>query len=232
MLIYKLIPMMMADLGAVKKERKNDAQGYMFRGIEDFLQAVHPVMVKHGVFCTPEVIECTTSEVRKQKNGSEQVSFRVLLRINHRFYAHDGSYVTVTTEGEGIDQSDKSSNKAMSAGLKYALIGLFSIPTKDIEDADRSDSGMSQKSEDFTNYAQTTVNQPNIDSLKEFVVSVGGDRSAIKGKKFKDIAIDVLMREANGAFDWFQKQGKEIPPAWLTFFTNVEQYTGSKIGVR
>ena len=120
-----------------------------------------------------------------------------------------------------------------SIGRALAMCGYGTQFEPDLDEGHRIvDSPMdrTQKSDDFKSYTQTTVNP--MSDLKEFVVSVGGDRSAIKGKKFNDIAIDVLLKEANGAFDWFQKQGKEIPPAWMTFFTNVEQYTGSKIGVR
>lgn len=134
-LIYQLIPKVMADVGAIGKDRKNESQNYRFRGVEDFYNACHPAMVKHGVFCVPQV-QLYDYQDRIAANG--KASVRVTLRISHRFYAGDGSYVEVITLGEGVDSSDKAANKAMSAALKYALAELLMIPTADIEDADRT----------------------------------------------------------------------------------------------
>jgi hypothetical protein len=132
--IFTLIPKIMASVGAVGKDQKNEFQKYKFRGIDDLYNAVQPALVSAGVFCVPSVQDCQTFEAAG-KDG--KVSFRVLLKINHRFYAPDGSYIEVVTMGEGLDTSDKASNKAMSAAMKYAFIELLSLPTEDIEDSDR-----------------------------------------------------------------------------------------------
>lgn len=134
--IFKLIPKVMQEIGAVGKDRKNEQQGYKFRGIEDFYNAAHPALVKHGVFCCPQVLDCESQD-RMTKNGSPAI--RVTMKVSHKFYGPDGSSVEVITCGEGIDSSDKATNKAMSAAMKYALIELFSVPTQDVEDADRHD---------------------------------------------------------------------------------------------
>lgn len=139
-LIFTLIPKIMQEVGAISKEKKFSGNGfsYNFRGIEDMYLAIQPALVKHGVFCAPEVIHSESTVMEKQnQTGQTQFSYRTLIRVRHRFYASDGSYVDVTTQGEGIDTSDKASNKAMSAAMKYAFIELLSIPTQDIEDSDR-----------------------------------------------------------------------------------------------
>lgn len=132
--IYALIPQIMKELGHIGKNKTNTHQNYQFRGIEDMYNNIHPVLVKHGVFCVPQVIDSTTETF---VNNTGKTSFRVMLRVNHKFYADDGSCVEVITAGEGIDTSDKATNKAMSACMKYAFIELLSIPTSDIEDSDR-----------------------------------------------------------------------------------------------
>lgn len=136
--IYSLIPKIMADVGAIGKNKKNEHQNYKFRGIEDMYNGVQPALIKFGVFCVPQVIESQVFEMETvNKAGETKFSFRVLLKISHRFYAEDGSYIEVITQGEGIDTSDKASNKAMSAAMKYAFIELLSIPTADIADSDK-----------------------------------------------------------------------------------------------
>lgn len=137
-LIYRLIPQVMRAIGAVSKDRKNEQQKYSFRGIEDFYQAAHPALIEYGVFCAPTVLD--REEYRFEKtnfDGKITTWLHVALKVEHRFYASDGSYVPVTTWGEGLDNSDKASNKAMSGAMKYALIELFCVPTKDVEDSDR-----------------------------------------------------------------------------------------------
>lgn len=132
--IYSLIPKIMAEIKPIGKNKQNVQQNYKFRGIDDMYSAVHPAFVKHGVFCAPQVLKSDSFELDR---GDGKIAFRVLLTIAHRFYADDGSFVEVVTLGEGIDRSDKASNKAMSAAMKYAFIELLSIPTEDIEDSDR-----------------------------------------------------------------------------------------------
>lgn len=132
--IFSLIPRVMAEIGAIGKNQTNDHQKYKFRGIEDMYNAAHPALIKHGVFCAPVVLDSQTFDI---VSAQGKASYRVLLKVCHKFYGPDGSYVEVTTVGEGIDTSDKATNKAMSAAMKYAFIELFSIPTLDIEDSDR-----------------------------------------------------------------------------------------------
>lgn len=133
--IFEQIPKIMQDLPAIGKDGKNSFQKYNFRGIDQMYNVIQPIMTKHKVFCAPQVIESKTEIY--QSPDKKKSSFRTLLKINHRFYAVDGSFVEVITQGEGIDTSDKASNKAMSAAMKYAFIELFSIPVDDVADADK-----------------------------------------------------------------------------------------------
>ena len=132
-LIYAAISRVMGDIGAVSKDQKNPQQGYKFRGIDQMYNAVQPAMVKHGVFCAPEVT-ASTREERPAKSGG--VLTYTTLTVRHRFYAADGSFVDVVTIGEAMDSGDKSTNKAMSAAMKYALIELFAIPTEEEKDTE------------------------------------------------------------------------------------------------
>ena len=124
--IYGALARIIAAVGVVGKTRKNVAQGYQFRGIDDVLSACQSVLAEHGVVCVPRVVE-REREVVATKNGGFMASVRLL--IDHTFYARDGSFVVCTTLGEAMDSGDKASNKAMSAALKYALVETLCIPT-------------------------------------------------------------------------------------------------------
>ncbi len=124
--IYAALAKMIAAVGVVGKTRKNAAQGYQFRGIDDVLSACQSVLADHGVVCVPRVVE-REREMVATKNGGSMASVRLL--VDHTFFARDGSFVVSTTLGEAMDSGDKASNKAMSAALKYALVETLCIPT-------------------------------------------------------------------------------------------------------
>ena len=137
-IIYKKMSDIMKDIGPVSKDQKNTVQGFKFRGIDQFVNALHPALVKNGVFMTPR---CTsyTSELKEvtRSSGKAGVDKHVSILMEYDFFAEDGSKVTVgPIPAEGLDSGDKATNKALSAGLKYALIQTFSVPTEDMAEAD------------------------------------------------------------------------------------------------
>lgn len=136
-LIFKKMTEVMKNIGAVSKDKKNTQQGYSFRGIDQFVNAAHKAFSNAGVFMVPEVLD-TNESIREvtRSTGKTGVDKTVSLKVRFTFYAEDGSSVSATTVGEGLDSGDKATNKAMSAALKYALIQTFSVPTEDMAEAD------------------------------------------------------------------------------------------------
>lgn len=131
--IYSAISAAMADIGAIGKDKVNTQQGFKFRGIDDVMNALKPILTKHQIFTAPEILE-QTREVKVTKTGGE-LRYS-LLKIRFRFYADDGSYIDAVTLGEGMDSGDKASNKAMAIAYKYALFQVFCIPTEEMTDPD------------------------------------------------------------------------------------------------
>lgn len=133
--IYKAILGVMGEIGAVGKEKDfRSSQGsYKYRGIDDVMNALHPAMVKHKVFVVPVILE-QTRESRTTKNGTAMVVS--ICRIRYDFFAEDGSCVSASVIGEGMDTGDKATNKAMSIAFKYACFQVFCIPTEEMCDPD------------------------------------------------------------------------------------------------
>jgi hypothetical protein len=133
--IHVLLGKVMAEIGAVGKDRDNLLQGWKFRGIDDLCNAVHPALVAHGVFVVPEILgDIHVDQVAYGIKGT--MAFHVILKVAFHFSAPDGSTVTATMAGEAIDAGDKAANKAMTAAFKYALMQIFCIPTESTPDAD------------------------------------------------------------------------------------------------
>lgn len=127
--IYKAIPAIMAEIGHIGKDKRNAQQGFMFRGIDQVMNTMKPLLAKHGVFVVPEVVE-TTREERLTKSGGNIIY--TIHKVNYHFVADDGSEVVATVFGEGMDSADKSSNKAMAVAFKYACFQVFCIPTEEM----------------------------------------------------------------------------------------------------
>ena len=132
-LIYKKIIEVMADINAIGKDRRNQQQGFQFRGIDDVMNELHGSLAKCGVFVLPNVFEETRTTGKTARGGD---MFYTRLKINFGFYAEDGSHVDAVVIGEAMDTGDKASNKALSIGLKYAMLQVFCIPTVDEKDPD------------------------------------------------------------------------------------------------
>ncbi len=132
-MIFEAIPAIMEDIGAIGKDRKNEQQGFRFRGIDDVMNAIKPILTRHRVFVVPEVLE-QVRERRATRSGTEILYS--LLKVRFRFCAPDGSHIDAVTIGEGMDSGDKASNKAMSIAFKYALFQVFCIPTEEMADPD------------------------------------------------------------------------------------------------
>ncbi|HEY9684734.1 MAG TPA: ERF family protein [Oculatellaceae cyanobacterium] len=132
-LIYTKIPAVMKLVGAVEKNRKNEQQGYKFRGIDEVYNAMQEPLAEIGVFFTTKVID-QKREDRTSKNGAGLIYS--ILTVEFEFFCEDGSSIICVTVGEGMDSGDKASNKALSAALKYALLQTFCIPTEEPKDSE------------------------------------------------------------------------------------------------
>jgi hypothetical protein len=137
MKVYQTINAIQQELakeGISKDGRNTQGAGYNFRGIDQVLNVLSPLLAKHKLCILPRVLERESVE-RASKSGG--ALYFVALKMEFDFVsAEDGSKHTVCTCGEAMDSSDKATNKAMSAAYKYAAIQTFCIPTEGDNDAD------------------------------------------------------------------------------------------------
>lgn len=133
--IHEALVAIMRDIDAIEKNSQtNFGDKYKFRGIDAAMNYLHPILAKHGVFIMPEILNKETSEYISPK-GAKQIHTELVMK--YTLCAADGSTVTMTMPGEGIDTADKGTGKAMSTAFKYAFFQMFCIPTegdmKDVE---------------------------------------------------------------------------------------------------
>jgi UDP-N-acetylmuramyl pentapeptide synthase len=136
MKVYEAINKVQAVLAAtgISKDRRNQQQGYSFRGIDDVYNALSPVLAECGLCVLPRMLSRTCEE---RTNSKGTALFYVTVEAEFDLVSsEDGSKHTVRTFGEAMDSGDKATNKAMSAAYKYAAMQTFAIPTEGDNDAD------------------------------------------------------------------------------------------------
>lgn len=131
--IYTALCAIQKEIGAIGKNKRSPGVTYAYRGIDDVMNELHPLLAEYGVTIVPEVVE-QTRENRQTLKGNPIIYS--IMKVKFHFYATDGSEVVATIIGEGMDTSDKASNKAMAIAYKYACFQVFCIPTEEMAKAD------------------------------------------------------------------------------------------------
>lgn len=132
--VYAAINGVMDELSAegISKTGRNKDQGYNFRGIDAVYGALCRKLVKNKLLMLPRALS-HRHDIRQTKSGTNM--YVAIMEIAFDLVAvADGSMHTIVAWGEAADSADKSTNKAMSAALKYAAIQAFCIPVEGVED--------------------------------------------------------------------------------------------------
>lgn len=194
--IYEAISNVMAEIGAIGKDKKNQQQGFMYRGIDDVMNALQPALVKNKVFIAPEVVSENREERQTQKGG---VMFSVRLEISYKFYTIDGSFIETKVIGEAMDSGDKATNKAMSIGYKYACFQVFCIPTEEMLDPDAEvhsvKSTGSKGQETSTVKDQKAKNESSPSSLPKSEAEMNAEQDKIAVQKIDQTKVTVIKNE-------------------------------------
>lgn len=189
--IYQAIIGVMSDIGVIGKEKKNAQQGFKYRGIDDVMNALQPVMVQHGLFVVPEIIDQKREERQTSRGGNLIYS---VCTVRYTFYAKDGSSVQCVVIGEGMDSGDKATNKAMSIAFKYACFQVFCIPTEEMKDPDAEVHEVTHKEDPKISAATAKANE-----VKRLLVKVTGDKQVaaqVWAEQYKADAGDIVKMNA------------------------------------
>ena len=137
MKVYQAIAAVMSDLSKVGigKDKTNSSQNFKYRGVDDVMNVLAPMLSKHGLLILPRVTKYSCVERQSAKGNA---LFYTVLEVEYDFVdVEDGSkHLVGPIIGEAMDSGDKSSNKAMSIAYKYACFQAFCIPTEADNDPD------------------------------------------------------------------------------------------------
>ncbi len=142
--VQQAITAVMEDVRAVGKNDRNTQQNFNFRGIDAVVNALSPVMKKHGVSIRPSGVLSTEYLPFTSKSGSLGVSCRLV--VEYTFSGPDGDEVKAVVASEANDHGDKSTPKAMSVAYRTCLLQAFALPTTDTDpDAETYDRAPAQE---------------------------------------------------------------------------------------
>ena len=193
--IYQAIIGVMSDIGVIGKEKKNAQQGFKYRGVDDVMNALQPVMVQHGLFVVPEIIDQKREDRQTNRGGNLIYS---VCTVRYTFYAKDGSSVQCVVVGEGMDSGDKATNKAMSIAFKYACFQVFCIPTEEMKDPDAEVHEVTPKSK-HTENPKIAAATAKANEVKKLLVKISGDKTIAQqvwNEQYKQDAGDIVKMNA------------------------------------
>lgn len=126
--IHQRMLAVMADIGWMEKTAENEHFHYNFVPVEAIKDAVRTAHIQHGVMMHTTVGE-STFEVVSGQEGKRSIiaSCRGALTFVNADQPDD--LVVEEWAGMGIDVSDKALAKAITSGIKGALLNAYNIPT-------------------------------------------------------------------------------------------------------
>ena len=126
--VHQALTKVMGDVQAVRKDSKNQAQKFNFRGIDAVMNAVGPALRKHGLTILPEDVEVHRSN-GTTANGKQTAE--VVIKVTYRIYGPSGDSIHGKVAAEAMDFGDKAVTKAMSVAYRTFLLQALTIPTDD-----------------------------------------------------------------------------------------------------
>lgn len=192
-----------------KVSLREGGRQYLFRGIDQVLNALSPLFKKHGVLVSRRNLE-TQRLVRQvqSKYGPRDYIETFINRCDYVFTStKDGSEFVSQGFGEGQDSSgtDKSASMATSNAYKYVIFEMFSIATEEQKDSDQRTEEMAEREKQETKNKTAPPkpgSTPPAPSQKE--KSPPAKETTESGKSVKD---KIVLR-IRAITDNFKQEGK------------------------
>lgn len=168
-----------ADNG-IGKNRKNESQGFKFRGIDDVMNRMAQHLTEASLVIAPNI---RSREVHERVNTRGNPLFYVTVQVDYTVYSSiDGSSIVVSVPGEAMDSGDKATNKALSIAYKYMAFQLFAIPIDEDPDATTHVVGKKEAPSTFLNDAPAKpelITMDEAEIITNLIAQAGADVMAI-----------------------------------------------------
>lgn len=190
--LFRKLAEVMGEVERVKKSGRNEFHRYDYATEADIVAAVREGMSQRHLMLVPDVEKVEVKDIPRQKGGTER-----LATLTVRFTLVDGDSGETHgfhVIGEGTDQGDKATYKAMTGATKYALLKLFLIPTGDDPELDDAPAAKAQRQPQRPSPAPQQqpeagrVERPRQEAAREaerVAKAVGGEAQQAKPKEVR-----------------------------------------------
>lgn len=165
----------------IAKNRKNESQGFKFRGIDDVMNRMAKHLNEANLVVAPRI---SSREVNERVNSRGNPLFYVTVQVDYTIYSTiDGSSIVCSVPGEAMDSGDKATNKALSIAYKYLAFQLFAIPIDEDPDATTHTVGAKPAASSFMDDAPAspaaTISKEELDIVMMLIAQSGVKEAAI-----------------------------------------------------
>jgi hypothetical protein len=138
--IAHAISSVMSEVGTIEKRGYNEHFRYHFARVEDVLEALTPLMGKHGlaIFQNEAAIKMEGSRM------AVEYEFSVIHKSNERWPPLKQTGTAIARDSKG-NLDDKAIAKCHTQARKYFLLGLFNVPAGDFPESDSDANGKEKK---------------------------------------------------------------------------------------
>lgn len=185
----KTLPGLLAEVsaGMARIEKRGRAPqamgGFPFVQITDVMEALKPLLDERGILLRPDVEDVRVDLYPREGKDSPGVLTTVKLAV---YAVHDGEEALLgRVVGQGADTQDKATGKAISAGLKQAILVAFAIPTGDDPEATHLDSGNGSQAASSPAQRPTAAPVQAADNRPTSSTSDDGARCPKHGKEWR-----------------------------------------------
>lgn len=193
------------ETGVIALEKKGGVP-FAYRGIDDVVAHLSPLLNKHGVFVTP--IDALQS--LSQQPAANKVLTKADLTVTYRFYGAQGDYIDAQVPGQADDFADRSTAQAMSVAFRILLLQTFHIPAfGNEEEASQNTMGQRENSKIAAARgagapasaapAQTAGPSPLVILQKQ--VGTAGAQAGLDGQALNALGVEISGKESTA--DWF-----------------------------
>lgn len=115
-----------------KDKEVKEGRPFKFRGVDDVMNVVGPILREIGLLCLPEMVH--DESVQVEYGRDRKIGYRTRVHMRYHLIGPDGSELIVgPVLGESIDGSDKGGSQAQSVAYRDFWLRTLCVPTGEPE---------------------------------------------------------------------------------------------------
>lgn len=195
--LLKKLCAIQAEIESIEKTGYNEFQKYKYVKESDVLDAVRPLLIKHGVLLTMNASEITN------------IGDMTQVKITYTWHCIDsGESMAVVGFGQGCDKQDKGIYKAYTGGLKYFLMKSFLISSED--DPENEKEEKKQYGSTNNKVTRSELRPHGIASPAAIAIASKFTYPPVMGNAFKfthdKLFVDVKRQQLQDDYDFWSKK--------------------------